>query len=154
MQNRFRFLAYSDDNDLWILRQTLFWTNQDGFGSTTGSDWMHVINQNLLMRWDNVATVSQESDGLDWRSAAILYRGLQPEGTGIALEIFSRGETQHPVPVREYGIRALYRHPLFQRRLFLEFINGYTWPKIDPEKQREGSYGIGIALQMPFGPAT
>ncbi|MGJ8669450.1 MAG: hypothetical protein ACSHXK_08185 [Oceanococcus sp.] len=154
VQNRMRYLAYSDDNDLWTLRETLFWTNQDGFGSTTGSDWMHVINKDLLARWDNVATVTQESEGLNWRTAAILYRGLQREGSGIALELFSRGETRHPVPVREYGIRALYRYPLFQQRLFLEFLNGYTWPKIEAGQPREGSYGVGLALQMPFGPAT
>ncbi len=152
VQQRMRLLAYSDDNDIWTLRETLFWTNKDGFGSTTGSDWMHVISDELLARWDNVATVTQETEGLDWRSAAILYRGLQPEGSGLALELFSRGETRHPVPVREYGARVLYRYPLFEQRLFVEFINGYSWPKIDPEIEREGSYGVGIGLQMPFGP--
>ena len=151
VQNRFRYLAYSDHNDLWTLRETFFWTNHDGFGATTGIDWMHVINEKLLARWDNVATVSQESDGLSWRTAAWLYRSLN-HGKGIAGEIFSRGDTRHPVPVREYGFRALYRHPLFEERLWVELINGYTWPKVELGTERQGSYGFGIGLQLPFGP--
>lgn len=152
VQNRFRLLAYSDDNDLWTLRQTLFWTNKDGFGSTTGSDWMHVLNERWLARWDNVGTVTQETAGLNWRSAAILYHSLAKQGSGLALEVFSRGATRHAVPVREYGVRTLYRYPLFKERLFIELINGYSWPKNDLSEKRKGSYGIGLGIQLPFGP--
>lgn len=151
VQNRFRYLAYSDDVNVVTLREVLFWTNKDGFGSTSGLDWMHVITPELLARWDTVGTVTQESAGLDWRSAAWLYYSLGGE-KGLALEVFSRGETRHLVPVREYGLRMLYRHPLFQRRLYLEFITGYTWPRIDPLVERDGSYGVGVGLQLPFGP--
>ena len=151
VQNRFRYLAYSDDNDVVRLREILFWTNKDGLGSTSGLDWMHVISADLLARWDTVGTVSQESEGLDWRSAAWLYYSLGGE-KGLALEAFSRGESRHVVPVREYGLRMLYRHPLFRRRVYMEIITGYTWPRVDPTVEREGSFGIGVGLQLPFGP--
>lgn len=154
VQNRFFFLAYSDDNDVWGLRETFFWTNQDGFGSTTGSDWMHILSPKLLFRWDTVATVTQETDGVSWRSSAWLYRNVQPQGAGIAIETFTRGATQASVRISEYGLRILYRYPLFGQRMFVELVNGYSWPRADLMHEREGSYGVGLNLQLPFGPQT
>lgn len=151
IQNGFRYLAYADHNDIWTLREILFWNNEDGFGSTSGVDWMHVINDRLLARWDSVGTITQETHGLNWRSAGLLYKELSSL-RAIVYEIFIRGETRHIVPIREYGLRFIYRHPLFEQRVFLELINGYTWPKDDPSLERKGSYGIGVGFELPFGP--
>ncbi len=151
IQNRFQYLPYADHNDVLTLREILFWTNEEGFGATTGIDWMHVLHDDLLARWDNVGTVSQERLGLDWRSAALLYMQTG-DNRGVAIQAFIRGETRHPVPVREYGLRVIHRLPLLGERLFLELITGYTWPQIDPAEEREGSFGFGAGLELPFGP--
>lgn len=151
IQNRFQYLPYADHNDVLTLREILFWTNEEGFGATTGFDWMHVLHDDLLARWDNVGTVSEERLGLDWRSAALLYVQTG-DNRGVAFQAFIRGETRHPVPIREYGLRIIHRLPMLGERLFLELITGYTWPQIDPAAEREGSFGFGAGLEMPFGP--
>lgn len=151
VQNRFRYLAYSDQRHVLTLRDTVFWTNEDGFGNTFGTDLMRVLSQRMLLRWDSVGTVSEASLGLDWRSALLLYQELRSD-RAIAYEVFSRGETDHPVPVREYGLRTLLRQPWFGKRLFVEYVVGYTWPQIDPLMERDGSFGMGISFEMPFGP--
>lgn len=150
VQQRFGYLAYSDDRHILKLREILFWTNEFGFGGTTGVDWMRVLTDRLLLRWDTVGTWAQETEGLDWRSSMILYQGFD-RGRGLAYELFITGETDHPVPTREYGLRGIYRHPLFADKLIAQLVLGYTWPKVDPTLPREGSPGAGISLSLPFG---
>lgn len=151
LQNRFRYLAYSDASNVLTLRETLFWTNEEGFGSTTGADLMHVLSSRMLLRWDSIGTVSETSQGLAWRSAVLLYQELSSD-RAVAYESFIRGETAHVVPIREYGVRALLRQPWFGKRLYAEYITGYSWPRIDPAASRTGSFGIGLSLELPFGP--
>jgi hypothetical protein len=49
-------------------------------------------------------------------------------------------------------VRAVYRHPFFDARLFGEFALGYSWPRTDPAVERKGSFGVGVNVQLPFGP--
>lgn len=150
VHSRMRYLAYSDDNDLIAMRLTPFWNTRDGFGITPGFDFSHVLTPALLFRWDNVGTLSQETDGFDWRSALILYQGLK-KGRGLAYEAFIRGATEAPVPMREYGVQTVYRQPWYQGKLFGEFLVGYTWPREEPDEPRDGSYLVGFGLELPFG---
>lgn len=148
--SQLRYNLYSDLDNLVHLRLTPFWNTRDGFGLTPGIDYSHVLTPARLLRWSNVGTISEASEGFDWRSSLILYQGLR-NMRGIALESFVRGATQDSVPLREYGGRVIYRHPLAGRRLFGELVTGYSWPKEDPNAARGGSYLIGLNLELPFG---
>jgi hypothetical protein len=132
------------------LRETVFWTNRDGFGSTSSFDFDHLLSRVLLFRWGSVGTVSEETEGLDWRSALVLYHNLRGH-RAIAYETFVRGETEW-VDLKEYGARAIYRQSLLGRPwLYGEGIVGYSWPRLDPEDERQGSFSIGIGLELHFG---
>jgi hypothetical protein len=132
------------------LRETLFWTNRDGFGSTSSFDFDHLLNKTLLFRWGSVGTISESTEGLDWRSALVLYHNLRGQ-RAIAYETFVRGETGW-VALKEYGARAIYRQSLLGRPWFYgEAIVGYSWPRLDPADERQGSFTVGFGLELHFG---
>ena len=99
------------DRVVWRLRETVFWENRDGFGSTSSLDFDRVLSQELLFRWGAVGTISEATDGIAWRNAVVLYRNLQ-DSRAVAGELFWRGETAAEVRLREYGARAIFRFPL------------------------------------------
>ncbi len=150
VQNRYSLLAHSSDADVLSLRETLFWTNQEGLGATTDIDWTHSMSKLVLFRWNSYGTISEKADGLDWRSAMISYFNLQ-KGRGIAGELFVRGETEHEVPIREAGGNAFLRLPVSYDRLFLKLGAGYSWPRSLQSEPREGSLNLSAELELPFG---
>jgi len=150
MQVRNTWTAYEDDNDQIALRVTPFVNHLDGAGVTVGTDYDRALAPQLLFRWSSIGTVTEETSGMPWRSAFLLYRSLR-NYSAIALETFWRGATAAPEPLLEYGVRTIYRQPILKRRLFAELVVGYSWPRIDPALEREGSAGATFGLEMPFG---
>lgn len=150
LQGRLRYLAYEDANDIVNLRATLFYNTRDGLGVTGGSNYGRGLGNSTLVRVANTLTVSQKTEGLDWVSALILYQNLRDE-RALAWETFIRGQTDEPEPLSEYGLRQIYRQPLDPRKLYLELLVGYTWPRSDPEQPREGSAEAAVQLELLFG---
>lgn len=150
-QGRYRRNFLINDRNLVHFRETLFWTNRDGFGSTTSLDYDHVVKRTMLLRWGNIGTVSESTDGLEWRSAMLLYQSLD-NAKALAYEIFVRGETAWEVPLKEYGARTIYRQPLLHRDwLAGEVVFGYSWPRFELEDERKGSATIGLGLEILVG---
>jgi len=150
VQLRNSYVPYEDDDNRITLRATPFANNLDGAGFTGSLDFDHALAPSRLLRWGSVGTVTEENNGVEWRSAVVLYQSLL-EFRAIAFEVFERGATAAPEPLLEYGVRVVYRHPLFRRRLFAELVPGYSWPRVDPALPREGSAGFTFGLEMPFG---
>ena len=150
-QGRFRRNFLINDRNLFHFRETVFWTNRDGFGSTTSLDFDHVVNRRMLLRWGNVGTVSEATDGLEWRSAILLYQSLN-NAKALGYEVFVRGESAWEVPLKEWGVRTIYRHPLLHRDwLAGEVVLGYSWPRFELEDERKGSATIGLGLEILVG---
>ena len=150
LQWRYRQNVFAGQRTVWRLRETFFYENRDGFGSTTSIDVDHVIRRDVLTRWANVGTYSEETEGLEWRSAGVLYKNL-PGRRAVAGELFVRGATDAEVPLREYGSRFVYRQPLGRPYLFGEIIVGYSWPREELTEPRDGSAMIGFGLDLLFG---
>lgn len=150
VQQRANYIVHSDDQNLVYTRGTAFWTNREGFGTTVGFDYTRTLTPTLLLRLAEVGTVSQNTEGLDWFSGVILYQNLHDEHA-MAYELLIRGQTDEPEPLYEYGGRVVYRHPFIAKRLYGEFLVGYSWPRTDPAERREGSAQVGFSLEIPFG---
>ncbi|HEX6862348.1 MAG TPA: hypothetical protein VF414_06010 [Thermoanaerobaculia bacterium] len=150
VQGRLRRNVFIGDRSVWRLRETVFYENRDGFGSTSSADFDYVLRRTLLFHWGTVGTVSEATDGLDWRSATVLYQNLGKR-SALAYELFLRGSTGSDVEVREYGARTIYRRPLNRDWLYGELITGYTWPRQSIDEQREGSALFGFGLELLFG---
>lgn len=148
VQGRLRRNVFLGDRSVWRLRETVFYENRDGFGSTSSADFDYVLRRTLLFHWGTVGTISEATDGVDWRSATVLYQNLGSR-TALAYELFLRGSTSG-VDVREYGARTIFRRPLNREWLYGELIGGYTWPR-ELGERREGSALFGFGLELLFG---
>lgn len=150
VQGRLRRNVFVGDRSVWRLRETVFYENRDGFGSTSSADFDYVLRRRtLLFHWGTVGTISEATDGVDWRTATVLYQNLGSR-SALAYELFLRGSTDDAY-VREYGARTIYRRPLNREWLFGELIGGYTWPRESPDQPRDGSVLFGIGLELLFG---
>jgi hypothetical protein len=150
VQGRLRRNAFVGKESVWRLRETVFYENRDGFGSTSSVDFDHVFRRTLLFRWGTVGTFSEATTGVDWRTATVLYQNLGSR-SAIAYELFVRGATDLDVAIREYGARSVYRRPLNRQWLYGELIGGYTWPRESRDKPREGSAMVGLGVELLFG---
>lgn len=150
VQTRYRRNVFIGERTVWRLRETVFWENLEGFGSTSSVDRDHVLRRDLLLRGSLSGTFSESTAGVDWRSAALLYQNLRGFRAGAA-EIFVRGATGAEVKLREYGSRLIYRQPVGRPYLFGELIVGYTWPREERDQPREGSAMLGVGIELLFG---
>lgn len=150
IQGRYQKNIFVGENTAWRLRETLFLENREGFGSTTRLELDHILRHNLLGRWSNIGTISEETDGLEWRSTLLLYHRLV-ERSALGYEAFLSGATDRDVKIREFGLRTVFRRPIFRTWLFSEVIFGLTWPREFPDEPREPSGVFGIGIEMLFG---
>ena len=151
-QTRWKTTVFAGEKSAWRFRETLFWQNRDGLGLTSGVDFNRILRNDLLIRWSNIGTFSEATDGVRWRTSVILYQNLRKQ-RALAYETFLRGETRDPEPLREYGLRAVYRFPSKRRKwLFGELIGGWTFPRGDGDEGRQSSPQIGFGIDLLFGP--
>jgi len=150
-QARYRRNLFIGDHSVWRLREAWFWENRDKFGATTRADFEHVLRSDLLLRWWNIGTVSQATKGLEWYDSLLFYYNLQ-EGRVLANEIFLHGETDADVPLREYGMRSIFKQQIGSRPyLYGDLILGYSFPREKLDEQRQGSALIGVGIELQFG---
>jgi len=132
-------------------RQTLFWRDSRGYGETTEIDFDHLVTPQLLLRWDNSATLAEDVRRLEWSSALITFQSFG-ERRAISYTGFVSGVANTDVPLRNYGVELRYRQRILRRWLFVEARTSLTWPRETLEEKREINPGVGLGLEMYFGP--
>jgi hypothetical protein len=130
-------------------RETVFWQNSEGFGSTTRFNIDRAISDRFLLRWNNLGKFTEETDGLEWFSEITLFQKLN-DRTGIAWQNHVGGTTDAPVPLARYGVRAIMRRQMTPDWLFVELRLGVSWPKVKLWEKRERSIEGGFAFEMQF----
>jgi hypothetical protein len=140
-----------NENNMLRFRETPFWRDSRGFGATTQLAFDHLVSPRLLLRWNNVGTVAEDTDGLDWGSNVTAYQSLGSR-RAISYTALVRGETAADVSVQNYGAEVRYRQQVFRRWLFIELQSSLTWPRETREEEREINPGIGVGFEMFFGP--
>ena len=131
-------------------RQTFFWDTDESFGTTSRGDLSHALSERNVLRWEGVATVSVERDGLFWYAGQTWYH-LFEGMSAISLLAFVRGETDEPEPLQEYGFNLIWRRPLDGEWLYLSMGPSLTWPRYDASETRTASWGFGAWIEMEFG---
>ncbi|MEM9293226.1 MAG: hypothetical protein AAGD01_16205 [Acidobacteriota bacterium] len=131
-------------------KETIFWQDSEGWGSTTRLDWERIWDRGFLLRISNVGTVSDRAEGLRWNSWVTLYHRLSPR-QALAYQLHYFAETDAAVPVSEYGGRMIYRRNMFRDWLFGEVQAGVIWPRDEPEETREAALLLGFAVEIKFG---
>lgn len=132
-------------------RQTVFWRDSRGAGETTEIDLDHLLSPRLLLRWANAASLVEDLDGLEWGSAMIVFQHLGKQ-RGMSYSSFVSGMTNSGVSIGNYGFEARYRRQMHREWLFLELHTSVTWPKDGRGDDRDINPGVGVGIEMYFGP--
>lgn len=130
--------------------QTIFWRDGIGFGTTTHVDSARDIGGTDLVRWELLATISEETEGTRWWAGNTWYHRQTPKH-GISLLTFARGETGKSVSLHEYGFELTWRRRVAREWLYFNFGPTLTWPREEPEQKREASWGFAVSMDFEFG---
>jgi hypothetical protein len=140
-----------NENNMLRFRETPFWRDSRGWGATTQIAFDHLISPRLLLRWNNVGTVAEDTEGLDWGTGLTAYQSLGSR-RAISYTALMRGETAADVEIQNYGAEVRYRQQVLRRWLFIELQTSVTWPRETLDEEREINPGVGIGFEMFFGP--
>ena len=140
---------FTDTTDLRF-RQTLFWRIDDGFGTTSRGDLAWATSPKDVLRWEGVATVSEETEGANWYFGQTWYHLLKGE-SAISLLAFVRGETQAEVALTDFGFNLIWRRPFTRDWLYLSMGPNFTWPRQKADEARDFNIGFGLWIEMEFG---
>lgn len=147
---RYEIVRTFSDHYVFTARETLFWQNSEGFGSTTRIHLDRFISERFLLRWATLGKFTEETVGLQWFTQFTLFQSLN-ERTGLAWQVQTEGLTDGEVPLTRHAARLIMRRQLHHDWLILEMRGGVTWPKRYLHEKREPSPEVGIALEMHFG---
>jgi hypothetical protein len=147
---RYEIVRTFAERYVFTARETLFWQNSEGFGTTTRIVLDRALTDKMLLRWSNVGKYTEETLGLEWYSQLTLFQSLT-ERTGLAWQAQVDGETDNEVPLTRYAARLILRRQLDPEWLFLELRGGFSWPRRKLTEDRVFSPEVGIALEMQFG---
>lgn len=147
---RYEVVRSFADRYVFTARETVFWQNTEGFGTTTRINLDRVISDRFLLRWSNLGKFTEETQGLEWYSQLTLFQSVG-QRTGLAWQAQVEGATDNEVQMTRTAARLIMRRQLTPEWLILELRGGVSWPRRKLVEDREPSPEIGIALEMQFG---
>ena len=131
------------------IRETLFWTAGDRFGSTTALSYEHAYSRTLALRWLNAVTITQDSKKFEWSSSLGAYRSFGDQRL-LSLEALSSGKESTGVPFTDIGVQAKWEQPVHKDWLLGEILVGHFWPRPDAQRERTRAWAVGAGLKMRF----
>lgn len=140
---------FTEKTDLEF-RQTVFWRTNEGLGTTTRATVVHQASARNVVRWETIATVSEDTGGMNWYAAQTWYHQLRGK-SALSLLAFVRGETDEAVPLRDYGLNLIWRQPFTRDWMLLSMGPSITWPRTYRSERRELSLGFIVWVEMEFG---
>lgn len=148
VQTRYRHQWRLSQRSRVNFRESVFWSTREHFGSTTAGDYEFDLAHTLLLRWANVATISQRRDDFRWQSSVGLFKDL-PHLRTIAAETLLKGRTRSPT-IRDYGVRLTWRQPIYKNWMFARVTVGHFWPRERYERSHHPSWVVGLNAEMQF----
>lgn len=151
VRTRYELVRNFAEHYVFSARETLFWQNSEGFGTTTRMILDRALSDRFLLRWTNLGTYSEETEGLEWYSQFTLFQSVG-DRTGLAWQAQIEGATDNEVQMTRTAVRLIMRRQFKNPEwLFLELRGGVGWPREKLTEEREASPELGIALEMQFG---
>lgn len=149
---RYRHYVYLSDALLLTLRTTAFVENDEGFGVTQAFDLDRVLGRDWLLRWGNSFRLSEETEGVRWRTRVALYQAIDYR-RAMRYEASARGQSDGVQPDR-YGLRVTHRRSMLREWLFFEFEAALFWTDGPlPSDRCQACVGAGVGFEVLFGDA-
>ncbi|MCA1780576.1 MAG: hypothetical protein LC637_14715 [Xanthomonadaceae bacterium] len=131
------------------LTQIVFWERDERFGTTSRADWEWLPNSLTLVRLTGRGTVSDDTDGVDWRTGLIGFRQLNRK-TAIRSELGAFGFTSPGLEAEEVFINFRFRRAFLREWLFYELQPEYAWPRDEQTGRRRGDWRFIFTLEIQF----
>lgn len=144
-----RYTQPLTDTTLARWTQNVFWERDDGFGTTSRADWEWLPDRLTLVRLTGRGTVSEASDGVDWRTALIGFRQLDRR-TAIRSELGGVGRTDPDFEAEEWFVNFRFRRSFLRDWLFYELQPEYAWPLDDQTGRRRSDWRFIFTLEVQF----
>ena len=135
--------------DVIEVRETVFWTLGDHFGSTTALSYEHTYSPTLVIRFLNSATVTQDTRKFEWSSILGAYQSFGDQRL-LSLEALCNGLQGSGVPLTDYGLQAKWEQPVHKDWLVGEILIGHFRPRPDAQSERGRAWALGAGLKMRF----
>lgn len=149
LRARYRYVQGLTANTLGRATQSVFWEREEGFGTTSRLDWEWLPDRDRLVRWTGEGTVSEESDGVDWRTSVTAFRQLSPR-TAIRSEVGAFGFTSPSFETEEYFVALRYRRQFMRNWLFYELQPEHAWPLDFETGQRRSDWRFTFTIEIQF----
>jgi hypothetical protein len=146
---RYRYSHGMGKNSLARFTQSIFWEKEEGFGETSRLDLERLLHPDVLLRWSNIGTFSENSDGLDWGSILSLKHSMS-ERAAFSYDASIEGVTRPNTHPTKYRLGMRYRQNFLRPWLFFEIEPSYSWiENLERELYREAA--IVFRLEAHFG---
>ncbi len=149
LRARYRYVQGLTPTTLGRATQTVFWERRDGFGTTSRVDWEWLPDRDRLVRWTGQGTVSEASDGVDWRTSVTAFQQLTPR-TALRSEVGAFGFTSPSFKTEEYFVAFRYRRQFLRNWLFFELQPEHAWPLDLDTGQRRRDWRFTFTLEVQF----
>src|SRR4030095_12967490 len=103
---RYEIVRAFGEHYVFTARETVFWQNSEGFGTTTRMYLDRALSDTLLLRWTNLGKYTEETIGLEWYTQLTLFQSLN-ERTGLAWQLQTEGETDNEVQLTRHSARLI-----------------------------------------------
>jgi len=140
VRSRFQYTHNLSDISLIRFAETFFVKNTDLLGETTEITYERLLAKNMLLRWANLGTASQEIQGLEWGTELSLIRELSPKSS-ITLTGGIYGHSTSNALVENFRILTRYRRNFLRSWLFYELEPEISWPR-----GSDGKYSPTLAV--------
>jgi hypothetical protein len=143
----YRFVHNFSEESLMRFRQSVYWQNTENIGSITSIDLERRVTKDNLLRWSNWAKASGKTEQVRYDTRIALYRNLQ-NNRGVVFAIGMRGDSGEEVPVRDYGVFAVYRQQMWREWFYGQILAGVTGYREDhwPERRLAMIAGLGFEI--------
>ena len=147
---RYRYNFRMPETHFLRATQTLFWQNDDGYGTTTNLNYSYVYSYTDIFEIGASAKFTEDENQWEWVTGASWFHRLQ-NGHGIAARTYIRGEEENSESIPEYGVVLTYRRPFLRDWLFLEAAVQHQWIQDNAGEPRDQSFGFGLQFEMEVG---
>jgi len=148
VRTRFQYARAIAFDTLGRLTVTGYWDPKEGFGESNQVDLERLLAPPTLLRWSNLLSIAENSNGWMWGTELSLLHKLSPKsvitfGGGVS------GSTQPAWIAQNYRVFARYRRNIFRDWLFLEGEPYLRWPRQE-DGSREPVWGATLRAEILF----
>jgi len=149
VRSRFRSTLRLTPITLGRVTTTGFFDTQQRLGNANQLELEQQLGPTWLLRWNNVATITQVSRGWEWGTETALMKALSPT-RALSLSGGLVGFTEPGAVVKQYRVALRVRTDAWRRWVFVEAEPDISWIRDDLLATRRRVLGLTFRLEIHF----